>query len=205
METYNTTKIEFGLSPYQREALQKAGLSAQEINDLNTNRALKEIQKTKSNLEKLEQEYKNGEKDTQAASEEQIREAIRICNEANEDKGETQKHESNPWEDRDDLIMSNEEYWKEVDRVVPPSEEEKSIDIFSLDPTDEEDYKLIKRYAELYNARINSKETQEVLTRRQLGAIKAEEEWFKKGKKGKRPEGISEIMIAAYNPFSPSL
>lgn len=205
METYNTTNMEFGLSQAQREALQKAGLSAQEINALNTNRALKEIQKTKSKLDKIEQEYKNGGMNTQEASEEEIREAIRICNEVHENKGEIPNQESKPWEDRDDLIMSNEEYWKEIDRVAPPSEEEKSIDITSLDPTDEEDYKLLKRYAELFYERTTSKATQEVLTRRQLGAIKAHDEWVKKGMKGKRPEGISDIFIAAYNPFSPSL
>lgn len=101
-----------------------------------------------------------------------------------------------PWEGRDDLIMSNEEYWKEVGKVAPPSkaeEDEKPLD----EMTEEE----LEEAANRYFGRINSKPTEEVFKRRQLGAMKAEYEWRKGGCKGERPEDVSAIITASANPF----
>ena len=40
------------------------------------------------------------------------------------DKSENSGHVHLPWEGRDDLIMTNQEYWEEIARLCPPSQEE---------------------------------------------------------------------------------
>ena len=102
-----------------------------------------------------------------------------------------------PWYGRNDLIMTDEEFWKEVNRVAPITDEEIDLElkIFN-EPATLED-KDFERYDELRVNRINSKPTEEVYERRHLGALKAEYEWYKNGCKGKPPQGVSNIILCS--------
>ena len=93
-----------------------------------------------------------------------------------------------PWEGRDDLIMSNEEYWKEVDKALKGN---KDFDIPDNveDLNDEEFSKWQDRFWGAYNGG-----TDKILERRQLGYKKALYEWEQGGCKGEQPEDISMLM-----------
>ena len=101
-----------------------------------------------------------------------------------------------PWYGRDDLIMTDEEFWNEVNTVAPPSDEELDLEdkIFGDFKFDDSD---MARYNEIHSKRINSEPTEEVYERRRLGALKAEFEWYKNGCKGKQPKGVSNILLCS--------
>ncbi len=97
-----------------------------------------------------------------------------------------------PWEGRDDLIMSNEEYWKEVDKALKDNEDFDIPDNVE-EMSDEEFDKWKNRFFGAYNGG-----TDEILERRQLGYKKALYEWEQGGRKGERPEDISMLMAMPY-------
>ena len=101
-----------------------------------------------------------------------------------------------PWEGRDDLIMSNKEYWEECAKVMAG---EKDVEI--PDDTDDEESmekftKDYKEYLKVYNEK-----TDKIFGRRWLGAKKALYEWEQGGCKGERPEDISMLMMIGADAY----
>lgn len=101
---------------------------------------------------------------------------------------EKQNNEPLPWEGRDDLIMSNEEYWRECDKALKGN---KDFDIPDNveEMSDEEFAEFNKRFASAYHGG-----TEKIFERRWLGCQKAMYEWEQGGCKGERPEDISMLM-----------
>ena len=94
-----------------------------------------------------------------------------------------------PWDGRDDLIMSNAEYWREIRRLCPPTPAE--LDEKPLDEMTEEE---LNEARERFSSRLNSPMADEIFSRRWLGCKKAMYEWEQGGRKGERPEDISMLM-----------
>ena len=149
-----------GLSQSQRLELEAAGLTKKEIDDIHAKRVAEGIAKERERLDKLENKIKKKIELPLFLSRLLVgnEEAPQPDDEGKYDE-ETIKlflseyDESNlPWAGRKDLIMSNNEYWREVHKVCPPSKEE--MEEKPLDDMTEEE---LKEAADRYFGRINSK------------------------------------------------
>ena len=100
-----------------------------------------------------------------------------------------------PWEGRDDLIMTHKEYWEEIARLCPASQEElneKPLQDMTLEELEESERRLYER--------LNSKVANEIFDRRGMGVKKALYEWEQGGCKGERPEDIMDLMFLTTPP-----
>ena len=191
-----------GLTEAQRLTLESAGLTKKEIDLIHAQRVAESIAKERERLDKLEAKVTKklsalpevlssllgGDADKVPHDEDGGYDAEELKKYLPEGKL--------PWDGRDDLIMSNAEFWAEINRVAPPSKEELEEGNI-LEMSDEEAEAAAKRFYD----RINSKPTEEAFHRRQLGSWKAEYEWIKGGCKGEKPEGVAPIINASCNPY----
>ena len=111
---------QLGLDASQKSALEAAGLSKAEIRRVNAKRILGAIAKQRERLDRIEDKYKEYIPDMQTAASKP--------NERTEDesqklyeiyKGELEGWgEKKPWDGMDNLIYTNEDYWKECSKVL---------------------------------------------------------------------------------------
>ena len=183
-----------GLSESQKMQLSAAGLTAKEIREIHYQRVAESIAKERERLDRLEKkvvrnlpEYlasllgdgaelktdENGEYPPEVVK--QLQESLPPEEEA-------------PWYGKDDLIMSDEEYWKECDKAT---KDKKDMEIPSnIEEMSDEDFE--KHYNTFFKA-FNS-ETNDVFNRRWLGVQKAWYDWVKGGCKGEKPGDMTMLM-----------
>ncbi len=201
----NTTAKEqekaMGLSDAQKAELEAVGLTKAEIKEIHAKRLADSIAKERSRLDKMEKKVKQylpdylaemleGEgtdKMEEYHGEVLSPEDAESAYQALKSQVAGERHE---WEGRKDLIMSNADYWKEVAKAVKgdPVIAEMPDNLESM--TDEEFNAFYTRWQNAL-----SKKTSSILERRQLGAIKAENDWIRGHCKGPRPENIAMLML----------
>lgn len=180
---------QLGLDASQKSALEAAGLSKAEIRRVNAKRILGAIAKQRERLDMIEDKYKEYIPDMQTAASKP--------NERTEDesqklyeiyKGELEGWgEKKPWDGMDNLIYTNEDYWKECSKVLTPQQKEIPADIDDM--SDEE----LEQYNKKWQMEF-SQSTEDIFERRRMGCIKARYEWIKGGCKGPEPEGVGSLF-----------
>lgn len=201
---------EMGFSESQKSALEAAGLTRKEIAELHAQRVAENIAKERERLDKLEKRIAkgNGGKSFAAAFADmlegkspasetpvetdpnltaQFMTLIKGGKGLSSPSSDSEADNGRPWEGRNDLIMSNADYWAEMYKKgvadLPDPDEAAKMSDEDLD----------KALAAFY-ASLNAPDKEELFERRRLGYYKAYEEWQKSGGKGEPPEGIDEII-----------
>lgn len=97
---------------------------------------------------------------------------------------------STPWYGRDDIIMTNEEYFAECAKAM---EGEKPLG----DPPDIDDDEAFEKYQKEYEEyyKIYNKKTSDIFSRRCIGAQKEEYDWVRGGCKGEKPTSFSMLFL----------